>query len=89
MTENENKKEELKENFCPACVVIPIAMASGGIGLQDNGRNKLILWGSIIITILMIFIYIYYKYIKKCSTCTTTTCPISGGQKFRSRKRTN
>lgn len=66
--DNDNEKK-LKEDFCPACVAIPIAMASGGVGSQFT-QNKYIVWGSILITIAMIGVYIYYKYIKKCSTCS-------------------
>ena len=66
-TINDNDKN-LKENFCPACVTIPIAIASGGIGSQNTG-NKYILWGSIFISLIMVIIFIYYTYIKKCSTC--------------------
>ena len=66
---NENDDKKIKEDFCPACIAIPIAMASGGVGTQFT-HNKYIIWGSILVTVLMIFIYIYYKYIKKCSSCS-------------------
>ena len=61
-----------KEEFCAPCLLaIPAALGVGGAAAsKDPGQNKkkkIILWVSIILTILSIIIYIYLK--KRCTNC--------------------
>ena len=58
------KKEEIREDFCPACVAVPLAMAGAGTSKSASGKQtvlgKVIFWLSIIITILSIVVAIWY-----------------------------
>lgn len=64
-----------KEKFCPPCALLPIALASAGAGVYTTKKGlykkqkKIILWSSIIISILFILISAYYLLIKKCNEC--------------------
>jgi len=71
MSETENKEE-----FCPVCVAVPLAMASGagiaGIGsTKDPKKNKktrnIMLLVGIIVTLLSLIIGIFY--LKRCPDC--------------------
>ena len=72
MTNKNN--EDIKEDFCGACLAVPLAFA--GVGASAYGANsrksyknaKLIaLWGGIISIIISIIIVIYY--LNTCSDC--------------------
>ncbi len=64
-------KEEIREDFCPACVAVPLAMAGVGTGKSASGKqsvfSKIIFWLSIIITILSIIVAIWY--FTRCEEC--------------------
>jgi hypothetical protein len=67
---------ELRENFCPACVSVPIALAAGlmsGGKTQDPGNYRKVKNISFTISMLIIFVSlgigIYNFFIKKCSLC--------------------
>lgn len=71
MTKNENE-ESVKEEFCGACLAVPIAFA--GLGVANYGSRKgykkskqLTFWIGII-TILLSLYAIYY-YTKTCDQC--------------------
>lgn len=79
---NENWKmykmgnEDIKEEFCMACVAIPFAFAGVGAsayGASSRGQHKTqkkwALWGGIIVIIISILIAVYYLFIKKCVDC--------------------
>ena len=70
MSETENK-----EDFCPVCVAVPLAMAGAGItgigSTKDPKKNKstrnIMLIVGIIITLLSLIIGIIY--LKSCKDC--------------------
>ncbi len=71
----------IKEDFCPACVAIPMAMA--GIGASAYGasedkhtnkdeykaRKKLIFGIGVSFTLVSILVAIYFIYFKDCKKC--------------------
>lgn len=71
-----NNKQDIKEPFCGACAVIPLAMA--GVGASAYGSNnkgsykknkQIMLWGGIITIIISILIAVYFLWFKECSQC--------------------
>lgn len=65
---------ELKEEFCGACLAIPLALAGGAtatVGARGSHKKnkKILLWSGIIVTILSLLIMIYFVWIKKCDQC--------------------
>jgi hypothetical protein len=70
MSEIENKEE-----FCPACVAVPIAMAGAGMAgigsTKDPKKNKksrnIMLMVGIIVTLFSLLIGIIY--LKRCKDC--------------------
>lgn len=58
----------VKENFCGACLTIPLAFASAGTAIGAEKKARLKQW-AIIFTIVSIVLTVYFVYIKKCSTC--------------------
>ena len=68
-------KKEIKENFCGACLSIPLAFA--GVGASAYGATnsrekhkkskKIILWAGIITIIISLLIIIYYMTM--CKSC--------------------
>ena len=67
---------DIKENFCGACVALPLAFVGVGASAYGTGsrkkhqtQKKIALWAGIISIIISIAIAIYYLYIKKCSNC--------------------
>jgi hypothetical protein len=68
------KEEEQKEDFCPACVSIPLAFLGAGTsayGLKGSYKKqkKILFWVGISMVLLSIFIAVYYLWIKKCEEC--------------------
>lgn len=73
MLENSDTKEE----FCGACLAIPLALAGAGVagaGAKNNKKGKYkkmkkyMLWGGLTITVISVILAIYYlKSCKKCS----------------------
>jgi hypothetical protein len=73
------KKDNVKskENFCPACVAIPLTMVGAGISTSSSKINKnyrkiknMICVFSFLITFLFFFIGVYFLFIKKdCNKC--------------------
>ncbi len=59
---------EIKENFCGACVTVPLAFMSAGAALSAEKKAKIKKW-AIIITLLSILLTIYYIYFRKCNSC--------------------
>lgn len=70
-----NNNEEVKEDFCPSCLAIPLAMA--GVGVSAAGskkgnhqkKRKMMLWIGISMTVVFSLIAIYFLFIKKCKEC--------------------
>jgi hypothetical protein len=65
------KKDELKEEFCPACVAVPVAFSSGISAKIADNYNINIWYIRILVTIsfISISVFLYYMFIKKCDTC--------------------
>jgi hypothetical protein len=74
--ENDHEKN-IKEDFCPACAAIPLAMLGAGASAGNSKYNKnyrkyknLICIFSLITTFIALFIGIYFLFIKKdCNQC--------------------
>jgi hypothetical protein len=62
------KNGELKENFCGACLTIPLAFAGAGTAFGAESKAKLKQW-AIFITIISILFTVYFIWIRKCKTC--------------------
>ena len=58
----------IKENFCGACLTIPLAFAGAGTALGAEKKARLKKW-AIFFTIVSILLTIYFVYFKKCKTC--------------------
>jgi hypothetical protein len=74
MSVSQPKKEDTREDFCGACITVPLALlgaGAAGIGARQKGgyrkQKKILLWGGIGLTILSIIITIIY--LSKCSSC--------------------
>lgn len=68
----EQNNEELKEEFCGACLAAPLAIAgvgTAGYGLKGNHskNKKIILWVGVGITLLSVLIVIFY--LMTCKKC--------------------
>jgi hypothetical protein len=70
----QNNNEETKENFCGACLAVPLALmgaGAAGVGAKKSGSNtrmkKILLWGGISLTLISVIIAIIY--ILKCKDC--------------------
>lgn len=72
-------KENIKESFCPTCLIAGVAALSTASAVQsskktttaEETRNKkaLIFWISIIITFVSILILIYLICFRNCDEC--------------------
>lgn len=69
-------RKDAREDFCGACLAVPIAMVGVGVGATGataKGRHqrtkKVLLWSGIVTVIIALLIAIYFLYIKKCSSC--------------------
>jgi hypothetical protein len=70
-TPPENDKQDIKEEFCGACMAVPLAFAgagSSGAGSQMSGGKKtaLIVVGVIL---TLISIWLAWKFMFGCKTC--------------------
>ena len=69
-----NKEEDTREDFCGACIALPLAMAGAGLSVSGGRKKgdfqkyrKLALWGGLGLVLISIIIGIYY--FKTCSSC--------------------
>lgn len=64
---------QIKEDFCPACVAIPLAMAGAGTGMYANEffqkNKKWIICCASVFTVIMVVIAIYCLCDKSCKSC--------------------
>lgn len=74
MRKENYSKEDVKEDFCGACVMaVPAALGITGTTLasknggMDKKYKKILLWSSVVITIISIILFIYYK--RSCKSC--------------------
>jgi len=67
---------ETKENFCGACLAVPLAFVGAGVAYGSAGSKKkhkqtkkIVFWVGIAVTVLSLAVAIYYLWIKKCDDC--------------------
>lgn len=65
---------ETKEEFCGACLAVPLAMAgagAAGVGAKQKGGHKkmknILLWGGIALTVVSVIVAIIY--LRNCKSC--------------------
>lgn len=69
----QHKDDEEKEDFCPACVAVPMALVGAGVGAagaQDgtsSQRNKIMMYVGVGVALLSIAIALYY--LLSCKEC--------------------
>ena len=68
----DTKQKEIKEEFCGACVALPLALVGAGTaGLGAKGTHnktkKIMLWSGIGVTVLSLIAAIYF--ITRCKNC--------------------
>lgn len=73
-TEKEKENENIKEDFCGACISVPIAMAGATLagastkkGKTNKKVKKIMFFVGITITILALIAAVIY--LKKCKSC--------------------
>lgn len=73
MKELYDSDEEIREDFCGACLAIPAALAgvgAAGVGAKKGNHSKtkkILLWGGISVTVISAIIAIYF--LTKCKNC--------------------
>ena len=73
--------EETREDFCPACLIVPLAFAGagatgvGGMVSKKHKKWKKALLISGIATILMSLIFLVYWFMNK-DKCSSGTCSL-------------
>ena len=71
-----DKKKEIKEDFCSACLVAPLAFSGIGASIYSEKTNKksykkTIFIIGVIVSVISILLGIYYlKNKKSCLSCT-------------------
>ena len=71
--------EQIVENFCPACLAVPLIFASGGAAAitgmtpeeeeKEKTKRMWIIAISIITMLLSIGCWVYYRYYANCESC--------------------
>ena len=71
------KEEEIKEDFCPSCLVVPLAFAGAGATAAGSakGKNKrmkkaLMISGILTIILALLFGAYYLLFKKNCTQCS-------------------
>jgi hypothetical protein len=70
---NENNNEDVTEDFCAACVMLPVAMVGAGVAGQQTSfsskrkSKRWIFWISVVLTTIILAITIWY--FTRCSSC--------------------
>ena len=64
-----------KENFCPTCALLPLAIAGVGTSAVNMSEKKkkrrmFLIRISMVISILSLLLFIYYKFLAPCKSCT-------------------
>lgn len=69
-------KEEVREDFCPSCLVVPLAFAgAGATAAGSKGKNKrmkkaLMISGILTILLAVLFGGYYLLFKKSCTQCS-------------------
>tara|TARA_Y100000389_G_C17420770_1_gene496575 strand:- start:517 stop:732 length:216 start_codon:yes stop_codon:yes gene_type:complete len=67
------KEENVKEDFCGACLAVPLAMAGAGtaVGTSDYKNKKkwkkILFVGGIVVAVISIIIAVWY--LRTCKSC--------------------
>jgi hypothetical protein len=68
--------DEIKEDFCAACLTVPLAFIGAGTsayGSKSKGthkrKKKMLLWSGVFTVSLAVVIAVYYLFIAKCEEC--------------------
>ena len=70
---HKSSKDDVKEEFCGACLAIPVALAgmgAAGVGAKKGGHDKtkkILLWGGIAVTLISAIIAVIF--LTRCKTC--------------------
>ena len=69
-------EDETKEEFCGACLAVPLAFAGAGVSAYGTGskgshkkRRKMVFWVGILMVLLSLAVAYYYMFIKDCGDC--------------------
>jgi hypothetical protein len=72
-------RKQIKENFCGACLAVPLIFAGGGVAAagslsdaeKEEAKKKKMytIWFGVITTILSIIAYVYFRYFSGCKEC--------------------
>lgn len=67
-------EEETKEDFCPACLIVPLAFAGasatavgGGVSKKHKKWKKALLISGILTIVLSLVFLVYYLLNRKCN----------------------
>ena len=71
---HKNKEEEnvnSREDFCPACVALPLAFSAGASAQMASkfGADLITMYVLAGIGVSSVIVFIYYMFFKKCDTC--------------------
>ena len=70
---HEHTEKEIREDFCGACLAIPVALAgagAAGVGANKGGHSKtkkIMLWGGLGVTLVTVIIAVIY--LMRCKSC--------------------
>jgi hypothetical protein len=73
MVDQSTKIKVVKEEFCGACLAIPLAIAGAGVGVAGSKkgdhkkRKKIMLWGGVATALISILVALYFIY--SCKDC--------------------
>ena len=70
-------KEEIKEDFCPSCLIVPLAVVGTGaatagelVPQKHKKWKKVLLWSGVLTIISVVALIIYYHINKEnCKSC--------------------
>jgi hypothetical protein len=60
---------QVKENFCGACLTIPLAFAGAGTAFGSDRQQTIRKW-AVIATVVSVLLTVYFVYVRKCKSCT-------------------
>jgi hypothetical protein len=81
LARQQQQDNEVKENFCPSCLVMPLAfVGAGAVVAGENVSNKHKRWkkglliSGVFTLIVLLFLIVYYYVLKK--DCGTGSCKL-------------
>lgn len=64
----------LKEDFCPMCITVPLALAGmgvSGVALSGNDYNRRKIIVIVTVSVFVIILVALFIYGRRCSSCST------------------